>query len=170
MRYLPKSDSERREMLDTIGLESEEDLVSYLPADVRFNGELDVPHGKSEYEIVDYFKARAAKTRAATRFLRSGSLQPLPPGAVRYGCFAGRVSYFLHSVSSRDFTGHADHDLRVPDDGLPADRNGRGECFHVRRSIRGARSRHDGRSGHAPRRILVARTVHPEYREVLATY
>src|SRR5438270_2152697 len=48
-------------MLDTLELQSEEDLVSYLPSDVRFAGELALPHGKSEYEIIDYFKARASE-------------------------------------------------------------------------------------------------------------
>ena len=61
MRYLPKSDSERQEMLAVLGLSAEEDLVSYLSADVRFDGKLDLENGKSEYEIVDYFKARAAR-------------------------------------------------------------------------------------------------------------
>jgi len=61
LRYLPKSDSERGEMLAAIGLESEEDLIAYLPADVRFDKALAIADGKSEYEIVDYFKARAAE-------------------------------------------------------------------------------------------------------------
>ncbi|HMJ61643.1 MAG TPA: hypothetical protein VK493_07755, partial [Bryobacteraceae bacterium] len=59
MRYLPKSDSERREMLSTIGAQSEEDLISYLPSDVRFHAKLKIEDGKSEYEIVDYFKEAA---------------------------------------------------------------------------------------------------------------
>src|SRR5579863_2244516 len=46
-------------MLAAIGLRSEEDLVSYLPADVRFDRALAIDDGKSEYEIVDYFKRRA---------------------------------------------------------------------------------------------------------------
>ena len=48
-------------MLATIGLQSEEDLISYLPADVRFDKPLDIEDGKSEYEIVDYFKQLAAQ-------------------------------------------------------------------------------------------------------------
>ncbi len=48
-------------MLDAIGLKSEEDLILYLPADVRFNRPLAIEDGKSEYEIVDYFKERAAQ-------------------------------------------------------------------------------------------------------------
>ena len=61
MRYLPKSDSERREMLEACGLNSLEDLYSYLPEEVKIKRPLDIPAGVSEYEIVDYFKARASE-------------------------------------------------------------------------------------------------------------
>ena len=45
-------------MLDTIGASTLEDLYAHLPEDVRFHGPLNIPSGKSEYEIVDYFRAR----------------------------------------------------------------------------------------------------------------
>ncbi|HZE13646.1 MAG TPA: hypothetical protein VE086_07810, partial [Chthoniobacterales bacterium] len=47
-------------MLSTIGAKMEEDLISYLPSDVRFDGKLKIEDGKSEYEIVDYFKEAAS--------------------------------------------------------------------------------------------------------------
>jgi len=47
-------------MLSTIGVKTAEDLISYLPSDVRFDGKLAIEDGKSEYEIVDYFKEAAA--------------------------------------------------------------------------------------------------------------
>ena len=61
MRYLPKSDTERAEMLRSIGAESLEKLFAHLPPDVRLNRPLEIPAGKSEYEIVDYFRARGAE-------------------------------------------------------------------------------------------------------------
>src|SRR5271154_4138532 len=45
-------------MLSAIGATSLEDLFSHLPAEVRLNRPLDIEAGKSEYEIVDYFRAR----------------------------------------------------------------------------------------------------------------
>jgi len=59
LRYLPKSDSERREMLDACGVGSAEELFSHLPEAVRLNRPLALPPGISEYEIVDYFRERA---------------------------------------------------------------------------------------------------------------
>ena len=46
-------------MLSTIGVNTLEDLFSYLPPEVRFDRTLNIAPGKSEYEIVDYFRARA---------------------------------------------------------------------------------------------------------------
>jgi glycine cleavage system pyridoxal-binding protein P len=36
-------------MLDAIGLNSEEDLIAYLPSDVRLDQRLAIEDGKSEY-------------------------------------------------------------------------------------------------------------------------
>src|SRR5882672_9362148 len=48
-------------MLRTIGLSSMEELAAHLPEAVRFERPLAIPAGKSEYEILDYFKARGAE-------------------------------------------------------------------------------------------------------------
>src|SRR5213592_1999800 len=45
-------------MLSAIGANSLEDLFSHLPPEVRLNRKLDIAPGKSEYDIVDYFRAR----------------------------------------------------------------------------------------------------------------
>ena len=62
MRYLPKSDSERREMLEVIGVSSTEELFSHVTKGARLNRQLNLAPGISEYEIVDYFRARANET------------------------------------------------------------------------------------------------------------
>ena len=61
MRYLPKSDSERREMLDAVGAATPEDLFGHLPDAVRLKRPLDLAPGISEYEIVNYFRERASE-------------------------------------------------------------------------------------------------------------
>src|SRR5512132_3377835 len=48
-------------MLAECGLGSMEDLFAHLPVDVRLNRPLKLPPGKSEYDIVDYFRSRAAQ-------------------------------------------------------------------------------------------------------------
>jgi glycine dehydrogenase subunit 1 len=56
LRYLPKSEQERRAMLDSLGVNSLEDLFAHLPPEVLLNRPLDLPDGKSEYEIVEFFR------------------------------------------------------------------------------------------------------------------
>ena len=61
MRYLPKSESERRQMLDACGVSSAEELFAHLPEAVRLQRPLALDPGISEYEIVQYFRDRAAE-------------------------------------------------------------------------------------------------------------
>jgi glycine dehydrogenase subunit 1 len=48
-------------MLDVCGVASPGELFAHLPEAVRLNRPLDLPPGISEYEIVDYFRDRAAQ-------------------------------------------------------------------------------------------------------------
>jgi glycine dehydrogenase subunit 1 len=60
-------------MLSAIGVNSLEDLFAHLPAEVRLNRPLRVDPGKSEYEIVDYFRARGEENaNAYASFLGAG--------------------------------------------------------------------------------------------------
>src|SRR5579862_1312397 len=52
-------------MLATIGLSKIEDLTAHLPDAVRYHETLKIAPGKSEYEILDYFKARGAENAHA---------------------------------------------------------------------------------------------------------
>ncbi|MEZ5367258.1 MAG: aminomethyl-transferring glycine dehydrogenase subunit GcvPA [Bryobacterales bacterium] len=80
MRYLPKSPQERQDMLAALGMERPEDLFAHLPADVRLGRALEIPTGKSEYEIIDYFKARAAESgEGYPSFLGAGAYRHFRP-------------------------------------------------------------------------------------------
>ncbi len=80
MRYLPKSESERREMLHAMGVAQVEDLFSQIPAEIRLNRELELPAGKSEFEILDYFKDRARENAPGyVSFLGPGVYQHFRP-------------------------------------------------------------------------------------------
>jgi glycine dehydrogenase subunit 1 len=171
LRYLPKSDSERREMLSTIGLSSEEDLISYLPANVRFDKRLAIEDGKSEYEIVDYFKQRAAENaNGYPSFLGAGVYSHYRPvladTVVSRGEFLTSYTPYQAEISQGTLTTIFEFQSMV--------------CQLTGMEVANA-SMYDGSSAvpeaammavRVTRRdkILVARTVHPEYREVLQTY
>src|SRR3974377_492841 len=73
MRYLPKSATERREMLEAIGAGSIENLFAPIPKKFRLKEPLKLPPAMSEQEIIDYFRARAAENSGGyTSFLGAG--------------------------------------------------------------------------------------------------
>jgi glycine dehydrogenase subunit 1 len=171
LRYLPKSDSERAEMLSAIGLRSEEDLVSYLPADVRLDRALAIEDGKSEYEIVDYFKLRASENaNGYASFLGAGVYHHFRPvlvdTVVSRGEFLTSYTPYQAEIAQGTLTSIFEFQTMV--------------CQLTGMDVANA-SMYDGSSA-VPEaammavritkrdRVLVARSVHPEYREVLKTY
>ena len=47
-RYLPDTEQDKKEMLDLLDMSSIEDLFADIPAEVRLNGELNIPDADSE--------------------------------------------------------------------------------------------------------------------------
>jgi glycine dehydrogenase subunit 1 len=171
LRYLPKSESERREMLDSLGLDSIEDLFSHLPEEARLNRPLNIAPGKSEYEIVEYFRARGDET------------------AVNYASFLGAGVYshyrpvLVDTVVSRGefLTSYTPYQAEIAQGTLTTIFEFQSMLCQLTGMDVANASMYDGSSA-VPEaammavrvthrsRILVSKTVHPEYREVLRTY
>ena len=80
MRYLPKSPDERQEMLAAVGHQQPEDLFSQIPAELRLDRPLKIPDGQSEYDIIDYFRARGGENGdGRASFLGAGSYRHFRP-------------------------------------------------------------------------------------------
>jgi glycine dehydrogenase subunit 1 len=158
-------------MLAAIGLRSEEDLVSYLPAEVRFDRALAIDDGKSEYEIVDYFKRRAEENAiGCASFLGAGVYNHYRPvlvdTVVSRGEFLTSYTPYQAEIAQGTLTSIFEFQTMV--------------CQLTGMDVANA-SMYDGSSA-VPEaammavritkrdRVLVARSVHPEYREVLQTY
>ena len=52
MEFAPHTDADVGQMLDALGLSSVDELFAPIPASLRFEGELDIPRGKSEIEVL----------------------------------------------------------------------------------------------------------------------
>ncbi|MGI8744648.1 MAG: aminomethyl-transferring glycine dehydrogenase subunit GcvPA [Bryobacteraceae bacterium] len=171
MRYLPKSDLERREMLSTIGVNALEDLFSYLPPEVRYDKPLNIAPGKSEYEIVDYFRARANENaNGYASFLGAGVYHHYRPvlvdTVVSRGEFLTSYTPYQAEIAQGTLITIFEFQTMI--------------CQLTGMEVANA-SMYDGSSA-VPEaammamrltnrdEILVARTVHPEYRQVLQTY
>jgi glycine dehydrogenase subunit 1 len=171
LRYLPKSESERREMLAALGLGSIEELFSQVPAEVRFAGPLGLEKGKSEYEVLDYFRARGAENAAG------------------WPCFLGAGAYFHYQpvlvdamVSRGEFlTSYTPYQAEISQGTLTAIFEFQSMLCQLTGMEVANASMYDGSTAvpesvmmaariAGRRRVVVARTLHPEYRAVLGTY
>ena len=171
MRYLPKSDSERREMLDACGVGSAEDLFSHLPEAVRLKRPLDLAPGISEYEIVQYFRDRAAENaNGYASFLGAGVYSHFQPvlvdTVVSRGEFLTAYTPYQAEIAQGTLMAIFEFQTMI--------------CQLTGMDVANA-SMYDGSTALAEAammavratgkgRLLVARSVHPEYREVLRTY
>src|SRR6202453_4746802 len=171
VRYLPKSDIERREMLRALGVDSLDALFAHLPNEVRLNRTLNIPPGQSEYEIVDYFRARGEDcAHSYASFLGAGVYRHYRPvlvdTVVSRSEFLTSYTPYQAEISQGTLTTIFEFQTMI--------------CQLTGMEVANA-SMYDGSTA-VPEaammamrltgrdRILLARSVHPEYREVLATY
>ena len=157
-------------MLATCGLNKVEDLFSYLPREVRLNRALAIEPGKSEYEIVDYFRARGEQNaNGLASFLGAGVYRHYRPvmvdTVVSRGEFLTSYTPYQAEIAQGTLTSIFEFQTMI--------------CQLTGMEVANA-SMYDGSTA-APEaammavrvtgreRILVSRTVHPEYRAVLST-
>ncbi len=169
MRYLPKSDSERREMLDSMGLASIEDLFSHIPEQLRLQRTLDIPPGLSEYEIIDYFRERATGSGYSS-FLGAGAYYHFRP--VIIDSLTSRAEFltaytpYQPEISQGTLTSIFEFQTMICQ--LTGMEVANASMYDGSTALPEAvmmACRITGRS-----RAVVARSVHPEYREVHRTY
>ena len=95
MPYLCHTDEDRRQMLETLGLGSEDDLFDHIPEALRLKGPLAIGDGQTEFDTLRYFDGLANKNQAATdmiSFLGGGIYDHIVPSVV--GHLAGRSEYY----------------------------------------------------------------------------
>jgi len=171
LRYLPKSDSERREMLRACGVSSPDELFAHLPEAARLNRPLALDPGISEYEIADYFRARAAEnSNGYASFLGAGVYHHYRPvlvdAVVSRGEFLTSYTPYQAEISQGTLTAIFEFQTMI--------------CQLTGMDVANA-SMYDGSTAvpeaammaaraTGRRRVLASRGVHPEYREVLRTY
>jgi glycine dehydrogenase subunit 1 len=171
MRYLPKSPAERAEMLREIGVSSIDDLFSTIPEEYRLRGDLKIPRQMGESEIVDHFKAAAAQNAVGyASFLGAGVYRHYRPviidSLVQRGEFLTSYTPYQAEITQGTLQAIFEFQTMI--------------CELTGMDIANA-SMYDGSTGAAEAvmmavritgrdGVVVARTVHPEYREVMETY
>ncbi len=172
MDYVPNTEQQLTEMLQAIGAQSFEELLSTIPAEARSRG-LDVPSGLSELEVLALCESLAAGNRSVRElasFAGFGAYQHFIPTAVDAIASRGEwlTPYTPYQAEASQGTLQMMYEFQTMVSEL------------LQMDVANA-SLYDGASGFAEAgvlalrlggrtRLLVSETVHPHYREVLATY
>ena len=158
-------------MLDRLGLTSAEQLFDSIPESLRFKKELQIPAGQSEFEIQEFFeKCARESSNGYASFLGAGSYRHYRPVVIdvlatrsefltAYTPYQAEISQgvlttifefqtMITQLTGMDVANASMYDgsTAVPEAGMMA----------VRITNR--------------ERLLVTKTLHPEYRQVLNTY
>jgi glycine dehydrogenase subunit 1 len=171
MRYLPKSESERKEMLNSIGVETVDELFESVPEKFRLREPLPLPGPMSEMEIIQYFQARAAEnSRGYTSFLGAGVYQHarsvVADALIQRGEFL--TSYTPYQAEISQGTLAAIFEFQTLMCQLTGQEVANASMYDGSTALTEAVLMAERLTG--KHRVLVARSVHPEYRQVLATY
>jgi glycine dehydrogenase subunit 1 len=171
MRYIPKSDIDRERMLRDIGIKTVDDLFSAIPPEVRVKGDLDLPRAMAESEIIQWFRDRAKE---------NGDHYTVMIGAGAYHHYRPVV---IDSLISRGewFTAYTPYQAEISQGTLQAIFEFQTMICELTGMDVANASMYDGSTATTEAVLMAARvtnrngvvaasSVHPEYREVLATY
>ncbi len=171
MRYLPKSPAERAAMLEQIGVRSADDLFHAIPEEYRLRRDLKIPRQMGESEIIEYFRGAAQRNGAGfASFLGAGCYRHYRPvvidSIVQRGEFLTSYTPYQAEITQGTLQAIFEFQTMI--------------CELTGMDVANA-SMYDGSTGAAEAVMMAARitgrshsvvaaTVHPEYREVMATY
>ena len=172
MRYIPNSPEERQEMLTAVGLASADELFRSIPSDVQLGRRLEITEPLAEPEVISAMEDFAARNPAATKpsFLGAGVYSHFSPTIVdhliqRSEFFTSYTPYqpeisqgtlqyiFEFQTLICQLTG-----MEVANASMYDGSTSMAEAYVMAQRV----TRRD--------KIIVADTVHPEYREVARTY
>ncbi|MFH1946119.1 MAG: aminomethyl-transferring glycine dehydrogenase subunit GcvPA [Acidobacteriota bacterium] len=172
MSYISLSDKDKKEMLARIGIKSLDDLYSCIPADLKLDRDLEVPQALTETELFRYFDTVAKKNTADSYrcFLGAGAYRHTIPAIVDYlsmrGEFISPYTPYQPELSQGTLQIIFEFQTLI--------------AQLTEMDIANA-SLYDGASGAAEAvlmanrltrksKVLVAASVHPQYRGVIEAY
>ncbi len=171
MRYLPNSPADRAAMLEATGHRSIEELFRQIPAELKLQGPLNLPGPLSEPEILDFFRQTAKQSsREYVSLLGAGAYTHYRPVAIDALLSRGEF-----------FTAYTPYQAEIAQGTLQAMFEFQTLITQLTGMEVANASLYDGSTATTEavlmalriarrERVVVARTVHPEYRQVLDTY
>ncbi len=168
MRYLPNSAADRQAMLRATGHAHIDELFAQIPADLRFKGKLNLPGPLSEAEILEFFQQAAAESsREYVSLLGAGAYSHYRPVVVDALLSRGEF-----------FTAYTPYQAEIAQGTLQAMFEFQTMMTQLTGQEVSNASLYDGSTATTEaalmalrvtrrRRVVLARTLHPEYRQVL---
>jgi len=172
MRYLPLTDADRESMLRCMGISDTDELFADIPAQHRFPSLEEIPEALSENRLLQHFRQLAAANghEQYLSFLGAGAYPHFIPEVVTHLSAKGEFltpytpyqpevsqgslqAIFEYQTMITQLTGMDISNASLYDGGTAA---AEALLLMQRKSRR--------------RRILVAESLHPEYREIIAAY
>lgn len=172
-RYLPMTEQDQAEMLRTVGAENIEDLFKDIPENIRFRGELPVSSRLDERALTRHMTGladRNAHTDSHISFLGAGIYEHHVPSVIN------------HIISRSEFyTAYTPYQPEISQGELQAIFEFQSYICELTGMAVANASMYDGATALAEagslaagatrrKRLVVSRAIHPEAREVLATY
>ncbi|WP_249871987.1 aminomethyl-transferring glycine dehydrogenase subunit GcvPA [Oceanobacillus saliphilus] len=172
-RYLPMTETDKKEMLHSIGVKSTDELFSDIPDNVRFKGELDLKNPVNEYELKKELTAMANKNanlKQYSSFLGAGVYDHFIPSVVD------------HVISRSEFyTAYTPYQPEISQGELQAIFEFQTMISELTGMPVANSSMYDGGTSLAEavnlsaaqtkkKKVLVSKSVHPESRAVIETY
>jgi glycine dehydrogenase subunit 1 len=171
MRYLPKSDAERRAMLEAIGAKSIEDLFGSIPEKFRLSEPLALPGPMAESEVIDYFRGRAGENSAGyASFLGAGVYRHLrsvvADSLLQRGEFLTAYTPYQAEISQGTLQWIFEFQTLVSQ--LTGQEVANASMYDGSTALAEAALMAERLTGR--HRLVAAKSLHPEYRQVLETY
>jgi glycine dehydrogenase subunit 1 len=171
-RYLPMTERDHAEMLETIGIDSIEQLFEDIPVEVRFKGELNISEKMDEQTLLRYMRKLAGKNADFDRyasFLGAGIYDHHLPVVIQ------------HVISRSEFyTAYTPYQPEISQGELQAIFEFQSFICELTGMAVANASMYDGSTALAEagalasgatkrKRLIVSRAVHPEARQILKT-
>jgi glycine dehydrogenase subunit 1 len=172
MSYISLSDKDKKNMLKKIGVSSLKELFSSIPEDIKLKKNLDIPDSRTESELISYFESLHNKNTACDylSFLGGGAYPHIIPSLVDYlssrGEFVSPYTPYQAEVSQGtlqiifefqtlicQLTG-----MDIANASLYEGASGAAEAVLMAHRLKGKP------------KVLLAGSVHPQYKEVIDTY